>query len=63
MIPVGFMQSANFLVGKYLGKNRADLAKKIAAQIRIITFIWSISSAVLVYYLRDSITGVYTSNE
>lgn len=26
MIPVGFSQSATFLVGKYLGKNRADLA-------------------------------------
>ena len=60
MIPVGFSQSATFLVGKYLGKNRADLAKKIAAQIRIVTFIWSISSAVLVYYLNEQIMAIYT---
>ena len=29
MIPVGFAQANNFLVGKYIGKNRIDLAKKI----------------------------------
>ena len=26
MIPVGFMQAANFLTGKYIGLNRIDLA-------------------------------------
>ena len=30
MIPVGFMQAATYLIGKYLGLNRVDLAKKLA---------------------------------
>tara|TARA_B110000285_G_scaffold202095_1_gene237180 strand:+ start:595 stop:1143 length:549 start_codon:yes stop_codon:yes gene_type:complete len=63
MVPVGLSQSATFLVGKYLGKNRPDLAKKIAAQIRLVTFIWSLSSAILVYFLIEPIMNIYTDSE
>jgi Na+-driven multidrug efflux pump len=42
MIPVGLSSAANILVGKYVGKNRVDLAVKIKNQVMITTFIWSV---------------------
>lgn len=63
MIPVGFMQSATFLIGKYLGKNRVDLAKKISIQIRVVTFIWSFSSFIIILALECPIQEIYTDNE
>lgn len=63
MIPVGFMQAATFLIGKYLGKNRVDLAKKISIQIRVVTFIWSFSSFIIILALECPIQEIYTDNE
>jgi len=63
MIPVGLMQAATFFIGKYLGKNRADLAKKIATYIKIVTFGWSLASMVLMLIFMESIMGVYTCEE
>lgn len=63
MIPVGFMQAAIFLVGKYLGKGRVDLAKQIAGLIRIISLGWSLASFFLIIILKEPIMSLYTNEE
>lgn len=50
------------MIGKYIGKNRVDLAKKIAKQIAFVTLLWSIISMVFVYYLRDGIHSIFTGD-
>jgi Na+-driven multidrug efflux pump len=53
MIPVGLSSSTNYLVGMYIGKNRVDLAKKIAYLLAQVTLAWSILSMVIVFLLRE----------
>jgi len=49
MIPVGLSSAINFLTGKYIGKNRPDLAHRISNLCMVVTFIWSLVSMVLVW--------------
>jgi Na+-driven multidrug efflux pump len=63
MIPVGLSNSTNYLIGMYIGKNRVDLAKKIGSLLGVITLIWSFSSMVIVYFWRDAIMSIYTTDE
>ena len=53
MIPVGLCQATNFLTGKYIGKDRADLAHKISNLCMFITLLWSFASMILVYHFQE----------
>jgi MATE family multidrug resistance protein len=63
MIPVGLAVSANVLTGKYIGKNKSDLAHRISGQIMFVTFIWSICQMAIVYFGETFIIDFYTTDE
>ena len=63
MIPVGLSTSTNFFVGKYIGKNRADLARRMSNLLLFVTLIWAIASMILVVLLREDIMLFYTDQE
>ena len=63
MIPVGLMISTNYLVGRYIGMNRVDLANKIGKLLIGLTLTWSLSSMILVFIWREPIMSVYTTDE
>ena len=62
MIPVGFSTASNFLVGKYIGKNRVDLAKQIEKQCNLCGYAWSVASMSLIWFCRQSIYDFYTND-
>ena len=62
MVPMGIQSSANFLIGKFIGKNRVDLAKRIAKLIALVALIWSILSVIFVYSLRKNILSIFTGD-
>ena len=47
MIPVGISSSTNYLTGYYIGKNRIDLAKKIANLCVLFAFIWVLIEVII----------------
>ena len=47
MIPVGISSSTNYLTGYYIGKNRVDLAKKIANLCIFFAFIWVLTEVII----------------
>lgn len=49
MIPVGLMYTSNYMIGRYIGMNRVDLAHKMGKLLILVTLTWSISSMVLVF--------------
>jgi Na+-driven multidrug efflux pump len=63
MIPVGLSSATNFLTGKYIGKDKPKLAKKISNLCMFITLIWSLISMILVYSYDLAIMGFYTHDE
>ena len=63
MIPVGFMGASNFFVGKYIGLNRVDLAKRMSNYCLAGGYIWSILSVILVWFFKQSIITFYTKDD
>jgi Na+-driven multidrug efflux pump len=63
MIPVGLCSATNFLTGKYIGKDKPNLAKKISNLCMFVTFVWSMVSMVLVYSFDNAIMSFYTHDE
>ena len=63
MIPVGLCSATGFLTGKYIGKDKASLALKISNLCMYVTFCWSLSSMLLVYFFKDEIMGFYTHDK
>lgn len=61
MIPVGFSSSMNYFVGKYVGRNRIDLARKIFFLGQIIGFTWSFASMATCLLFKQDIFDFYTS--
>ena len=53
MIPVGFSNANNFLTGKYIGKNRVDLAKRINGMCKFSAYSWAIGSMAIVFLFED----------
>ena len=47
MIPVGISSSTNYFTGYYIGKNRVDLAKKIANLCILFAFIWVLTEVLI----------------
>ena len=62
MVPVGLWSATNYLVGKYIGLNRVDLAKKISSLLVKVSLFWSISSMALVYLFSVEIMTFYTND-
>lgn len=63
MIPVGLSVAANFLVGKFIGKNKVDLAHRISNQIMFITFMWSFIQMALIVLFKDGIIRFYSDKQ
>lgn len=60
MIPVGFSVAANILTGRYIGKNKVDLAHKISGIIMFVSFLWSIAQMTIIWFGKDAIIEFYT---
>ena len=63
MIPVGLSGAVNFYTGKYIGKNRVDLAKRISNLCMTVTFGWSFVSMAVVWFGMKPIMNFYTKDE
>lgn len=63
MIPVGLSQAANYLVGRQIGRKRADLAAKAFTLCWGLTFAWAILSVIIVYAGENAIVGFYTNRK
>lgn len=63
MIPVGLSQAANYLIGKQIGRKRADLAAKAFTLCWALTLGWAILSVVIVWAGENAIVGFYTTAE
>jgi Na+-driven multidrug efflux pump len=53
MIPVGLSSSINFFTGKYIGKQRVDLAHTMSNYTMYITYVWSVIVCVLLWLFED----------
>ena len=62
MIPVGLSTSINFFTGKYIGKNRVDLAQQMSDLSMYITYIWAIAISGLLWLLEDNVMHFYTDS-
>ena len=62
MVPVGLWSATNYLVGKYIGMNRVDLAKKISSLLVNVSLFWSFTSMALVYLFSVEIMTFYTND-
>lgn len=63
MIPVGLSQATNYLVGRQIGRLRTDLALKAFKLCWFLTYIWAVSSVIVVYFGREPIINFYTPSE
>lgn len=62
MIPVGLSSSINFFTGKYIGKNRVDLAHQMSNYTMYVTYVWSFAISLLLWLLEDSVMHFYTDS-
>lgn len=62
MIPVGISSSTNYLTGYYIGKNRVDLAEKIAKLCVLFSFVWVLTEVTLLKVFKSYIISFYTSD-
>jgi len=62
MIPVGLSSSINFFTGKYIGKNRVDLAHQMSNYTMYITYIWAFAIMGLLWLLEDQVMNFYTDS-
>jgi len=62
MIPVGISSSTNYFTGYYIGKNRVDLAKKIANLCVLFSFVWVLTEVTLLKVFERYIISFYTSD-
>ena len=63
MIPVGLSQSINFFTGRYIGKNKVEMAKRISNLCMVVAWVWGFVSMALCWFGQDVIFKVYTHNE
>ena len=52
IIPVGLGMSMNYFVGKYIGKNRVDLAQRMFELGQTVAYIWSFISMASVFFFK-----------
>ena len=62
MIPVGISSSTNYFTGFYIGKNRVDLAEKIANLCVLFSFFWVLTEVTLLKIFENYIISFYTKN-
>jgi len=62
MIPVGLSSSMNFYTGKYIGKNRVDLAHQMSNYTMYFTYVWSFAISGILWLLEDSVMHFYTDS-
>lgn len=63
MIPVGLSSAINFFTGKYIGKNRVDLARQMSTYTMYITYFWSLVVGGLLWLLEEQVMHFYTDSE
>lgn len=62
MIPVGFKTSTTFFTGRYIGRNKIDMAKRISTLCMWVTFSWSLTSMTVCWFGAKPILTFYTDN-
>jgi len=62
MIPVGLSSAINFFTGKYIGKDRVDLAHTLSNYTMYITYFWSFAISGLLWLLEDNVMHFYTDS-
>ena len=62
MIPVGLSSAINFFTGKYIGRNKIVLARRISNLCMTVTFIWSFAAMAIVWFGQQSVLDFYTND-
>ena len=62
MIPVGLSGSINYFTGKYIGRNKIEMARRISGLCMTIAWVWAFISMFICWVGQEAIFHVYTSN-